>query len=98
MLSKNETLGLVYLEAMAMGCITICSKNEGVDGIIKHGENGFLCEADNLNELIELIISIKNLSIEQRQKISNNAISTMANFTNSNIAKKYLDLLTAISI
>ncbi len=97
MLSKNETFGLVYLEAMAMGCITICSKNEGIDGIIIHGENGFLCEQGNLNELTNLINHIKNLSIEERQIISNNAILTMANFTNYNIAKKYLEEVTTIT-
>ena len=42
MVSKFETFGLVYLEAMAKGCITIASKNEGMDGIIRNGENGFL--------------------------------------------------------
>ena len=43
MISRNETFGLVYLEAMARGCITIASRNEGFDGVIEHGVNGFLC-------------------------------------------------------
>ena len=55
MISKNETFGLVYLEAMAVGCITIASRQEGFDGIIKHGYNGFLCEAGNQEELEKLI-------------------------------------------
>ena len=41
MISKNETFGLVYLEAMARGCITIGSRNQGIDGVINHGVNGF---------------------------------------------------------
>ena len=33
MISRDETFGLVYLEAMAAGCITIASKDEGFDEI-----------------------------------------------------------------
>jgi glycosyltransferase involved in cell wall biosynthesis len=91
MLSKNETLGLVYLEAMAMGCITICSKNEGIDGIIVNGVNGFLCEEGNVVELAELINTIRQLSIEERRQISNNAIATMSSFSTLEVAKKYLE-------
>jgi glycosyltransferase involved in cell wall biosynthesis len=93
MLSKNEAFGLVYLEAMAMGCLTICSKNEGIDGIIKHGENGFLCEEGNLNDLSDLIIKIKNLSFGERKKISDKAISTAKKFSNYEMAKKYLECI-----
>ena len=42
MISQGEAFGLVYLEAMARGCITIASRGEGFDGIIKDGINGFL--------------------------------------------------------
>ncbi len=91
MLSKNETLGLVYLEAMAMGCITICARGEGIDGLIVHGENGFLCEEGNVNELAELINTIRQLSVEERTRISDNAIETMKSFSTFEVAKKYLE-------
>ena len=55
MISKEETFGLVYLEAMSMGCITIASKNEGMEGIIIDGENGFLCTAGDDDELASII-------------------------------------------
>ena len=42
MISKGEIFGLVYLEAMALGCITIAARHEGIDGIIVDGANGFL--------------------------------------------------------
>ena len=41
MISRNEAYGLVYLEAMARGCIVIASKREGIDGVIEDGKNGF---------------------------------------------------------
>jgi len=34
MVSAPETFGLVYLEAMAKGCIVIGTKNWGIDGIV----------------------------------------------------------------
>ena len=43
LVSSPETFGLVYVEAMAKGCITIGSKGEGIDGVIVNNENGYLC-------------------------------------------------------
>ena len=93
MISKNETYGLVYLEAMAAGCITIAAKNEGFDGIIKHGYNGFLCEAGNFKELSNLINEINELNNEKILKISKNAIATASELTNFKAAKQYLNNL-----
>lgn len=91
MISKNESFGLVYLEAMAKGCITVGSRNEGIDGVIKDGENGFLCEAGNYKELAEIIKKINTLSIVDKNKISQNAIETAKSLTDNNVAKNYLD-------
>jgi len=93
MISKDETFGLVYLEAMSKGCITIASKKEGMDGIIENGVNGFLCEAGNSNELAELMRHINTLSIEQKQLISKNAKNTAFNLTDKKVALLYLDNL-----
>jgi glycosyltransferase involved in cell wall biosynthesis len=95
MLSKNETFGLVYLEAMALGCLTVCSKNEGIDGIIVHGENGFLCEEGNVSELSCLINTIKSLSLFERKRISDNAIATTKKFSSFEVAKKYLNYIVS---
>src|SRR5690606_4221140 len=70
MISKNEAFGLVYLEAMLYGCIVIASKREGMDGIIVDKVNGFLCEAGNGQELLEILKYIKSLTDEQRTDIS----------------------------
>lgn len=96
MISKNEAFGLVYLEAMSAGCLVIASKNEGVDGIIKHGINGFLCEAGNVDELANLIEHINNLPIEVKQNISHAAIKTACDYTDMKVAERYLD--TVINI
>ena len=91
MISKGEAYGLVYLEAMARGCITIASKNEGFDGVIIDGENGFLCEAGNITELAEIVNRINRLPVAERQRISNNAIHTAKCLTDHLVAKRYLN-------
>ena len=91
MISKNEAYGLVYLEAMARGCITIASRNEGFDGVIKDGENGFLCKAGDANELAAIIHRINALTPAERQQISDNAIATARSLTDYKAAKRYIE-------
>ena len=93
MISKEETLGLVYLEAMSKGCITIASRNEGMDGIIEDGVNGFLCESGNEKELCEIINRINAMSDASLKQISENARRTALELTDSNVAKKYIENL-----
>mgnify|MGYP006075292267 CR=1 FL=1 len=93
MISKDEVFGLVYLEAMARGCITIGSRNEGIDGVIEHGVNGFLCEAGNGDELAKLLLFINSLSQEKLKEISLNAKKTAFNMTDYNIAKNYINFV-----
>lgn len=88
--SKSEAFGLVYLEAMAQGCITIASRHEGFDGIIQDGVNGFLCNAGDIEDLATTIARIKHLSNEQLLEISNNAISTARKLTDQKAALMYL--------
>ena len=90
MISEGEAFGLVYLEAMARGCITIASRKEGFDGIIKHGYNGFLCEAGNTEELSVILGKIQKMTPKERKKISSNAMETAKKLTDENAARDYL--------
>lgn len=90
MVSENETFGLVYLEAMARGCITVASKNEGMDGIINDGINGFLCNAGDVKELSLIIDKIRRMSQKQLSQISSNAIETARKYSDTNVAVQYL--------
>ena len=89
--SKNEAFGLVYLEAMAQGCLTIASKGEGFDGIIKDGFNGFLCKAGDIDDLANTIRRIKALTNEELLEISKNAYLTASILTDENAAQMYID-------
>lgn len=90
MISKNETFGLVYLEAMARGCITIGSKKQGIDGIIIDGVNGFLCNEGDSKDLENIINRINSISSKEKEQISQNAIDTVKELTDSKVAKKYI--------
>lgn len=91
MISHNEAYGLVYLEAMARGCIVIASRNEGIDGIIVDGVNGFLCKAGDVDELTMVIQSINNLTPAEKQLVSDKAIETAKRFTDEKAALLYLN-------
>lgn len=90
MISRNEVFGLVYLEAMATGCIPIAARGEGFDGIIKEGYNGFLCESGNKEELVQVINHIRALSPAELVKISQNAMSTACQMTDEKVAHDYI--------
>ena len=89
--SVKETFGLVYLEAMACGCVTVGIKGEGIDGIIEDGVNGFLCELDELENKLREIIKRDDL-----KDIATRAVETAKKYTNESCAKSYLDGTTII--
>lgn len=91
MISRDEVFGLVYLEAMARGCITVASKNEGMQGIIEDGVNGFLCEAGNGEELCQIIRRINNMSASEKKAISEKARATAIALSDYNVAKTYIE-------
>ena len=83
--SQNETFGMVYLEAMASGCITVGLENDGIDGIIKNGENGYLCSLSNIKEVLTDIINSNN-----QNTILENCYNTIVNYTKEKAAENYM--------
>lgn len=53
--SVNEGFGIVYLEAMASGCITIGTEGEGIADLIVSGENGFLVPPDDPEAIVRTV-------------------------------------------
>ena len=91
MISKDEVFGLVYLEAMARGCITVAAKNEGMEGIIESGVNGFLCEAGNGDELCDIIKKINTMTAEEKCEMSQKARKTAESLSDFNVARTYIE-------
>lgn len=87
--SVGETFGMVYLEAMVSGCITVCTKGDGVDGIIKNGENGFLTEP-NVDAIRATLLNIKNLDENRLKTLRINSFQTVSELTSLKCAEHYL--------
>lgn len=95
MVSRGEAFGLVYLEAMANSCLTIGSIGEGIDGVIKDGINGFLCEAGSTDALKQVYQRIFDMPPEERKRIARCGFETASQMTDSNVALKYLNDIAA---
>ncbi|MFO7660723.1 MAG: glycosyltransferase [Candidatus Cloacimonadaceae bacterium] len=58
--SYSETFGVVYIEAMYAGLPVVGIKGQGIDGVVRDGENGFLAKPRDVEDLaakIEYIIN-----------------------------------------
>lgn len=93
MVSTREAFGLVYVEAMAKGLITVATKGQGIDGVIINGENGFLCPSRDVEALASTISEICSLPEDKLNSISQKAISTASNLSDRKVAETYLNNL-----
>ena len=89
LLSDNETFGLSYLEAMATGNIVIGKKSDGIDGILKDNENGFLI-VPNIEELKKCIDKILSMKEDEISTIKANCAKTIKELTSQSAAENYL--------
>jgi len=96
MISEDETFGLVYLEAMASGCLVVGSRGEGIDGIIVDGENGFLVKPGDAGELYEKILEIMNMGPVERKELIDRGYETVVNLTDEKVARSYIEEIEAI--
>ena len=93
--SKKETFGLSYLEALAKGCIVICSKNSGMDGYIENEKNGFIIkpEIKNIASVLKKIVTSDENVLKE---ISNNALKLAQELEYYKCAKNYLENIKKI--
>jgi len=75
---------------MAAGCITIASSDGAFKDIIKDRVNGFLCNPGDTEDLKRILRYIDSLSIEEKKQISYRAWLTVKDFTDSDLARKYI--------
>lgn len=93
MVSTREAFGLVYVEAMAKGCVTVATKGQGIDGVIVDGENGFLCEAENVDALAAVLRQISQLPIEKLNDMADQSVHTARQLTNKKVAESYINAI-----
>ncbi len=89
--SAGETFGLVYLEAMASGCVVIGHKGWGIDGIVEDGANGYLVAAPTEAEISSKIKAY--LAVQDRGTLHRQAVQIARIYTKDNAVRHYRALL-----
>ena len=85
-------LGLQPDVTECFSCGTEFDRNEESESVMySAGENGFLCEAGNVKELVEILKRINELSGKEKKRISQNAIDTARELSDFNVAKQYIN-------
>jgi len=88
---SQDTFGLAFLEAMACGLVVIGARGYGIDGILKNGENGFVCSSEDQDELVALLERIINdTGPDELKSILSKARETVSQYTLENAAANYL--------
>lgn len=91
LVSDGEVFGMVYIEAMLQGCLTIASKGGGFDGIIKHKKNGYICKPGDSVDLASIYKEIQNSQCDELNQIGQNAIDTAMHYSEQEVADVYLN-------
>ena len=76
--SWYEALGCVYLEAMACGLPAVGCLGNGIDEIIKDGENGFLVPPKNTEQISEVLKTLFDNRL--KEKIGECALESASNY------------------
>lgn len=83
----EESLGLVGIEAMACGTIVIGSDNGGIKSYVQQGENGYLFETGNFEELFRKTLVFYNLPDINKVKLYFSAVKTAKQFEKGNVKR-----------
>jgi len=87
--SLREAMPIALVEAMARGKIVIASKTDGAKELIKHGENGFLFDVSDYEELGELLNKIYKLPENVKKQVRDEARNSMKDRMMSNVMLKW---------
>ena len=90
MVSSPETYGMVYLEAMAQGCIAVASRGEGFDGLIRDRENGFLCAPGDDSALLDTLEHIAQLPPQERVRLIGASYALASSMTEDQTTEGFL--------
>jgi len=92
LVSTMETFGMVYLEAMASGTLTVGLKGDGLDGLLLHMENGLLADSPQPEDLLK-VLDLAALQLERNRlaQLLDNALDTVSGLTDEEVARRYLE-------
>lgn len=88
LLSKNETFGISYIEALSRGLPLIYTKNEGVDGYFDEGLIGYSVDPLNLSEIENALMKV----VERLGDLSSMSYRESKKFNWDDISKTYFTI------
>jgi glycosyltransferase involved in cell wall biosynthesis len=92
--SWPETYGMVYVEAILAGVPILWSHNQGVDGLFEHGQVGYSCNPQSLDDVVgglrKLITEQSRLKAEIRRLQGENAFRHLRR---EGISARYAELI-----
>jgi glycosyltransferase involved in cell wall biosynthesis len=87
MVSRTETFGVVYIEAMAAGLPVIATRCGGPEDFVNN-DNGLLVNVDDVQDLKKAIVSIYNNRNEYNSEVIKNFVFN--NFSGDALAEKLI--------
>jgi glycosyltransferase involved in cell wall biosynthesis len=90
--SREESFGIVILEAMKYGVPVIASNVSGPSEIITHGTDGLLFKSEDIEDLAAKIKELFS-SDELRTKLRNNGSKTVQQYDISKVSKQLNDTI-----
>ena len=92
--SREESFGIVFVEAMALGKPVIAGNTGGIPEMVQGGRNGILVDPDP-DRVAEAILYLYANS-DVRQEMSENNLRDVAGFDWTNIIQRYIGLYKAV--
>ncbi len=91
MISRKETFGLVYVEALSQGLNVLYTKNQGIDGLFSD-DIGERTSPNNINEICSKI----NMMLNHPERYRCLTIDEMSDFDWEHIASKYIKIYDSL--
>lgn len=86
-----EGLPVTLLEALAVGCVPICSSVGGISDVIRTGENGFLSKSPSEIDFYSTMKSFLSLSHDKYLRVRKNCQESFTKYDIYNTAKAYIN-------
>ena len=93
---KEESLGLVGIEAMACGTPIIGSNIGGIPSYLTHKETGYLIEPGDIEQITKYIIEYSQLDEEKKESYYKNCITTSKLYYSEKVLKDLAESFRAL--
>ena len=87
-----EGMPVTLLEALSVGCITICSPVGGIPEVITNGENGFLSSDSSEEAYYKALKSFVFCTDIEIKDMKQKCLKTFDKFRISEVVKKYIEV------